>query len=302
MRHGAEGGGRPRPDTGPPRPDTGPPRPETGQSSPKADRPAPSNPDEARRSRSGLNVIAVVAAAARAGRRDWWRILPVALVVCILTAVAENIVTDFVDRSNLPVSVAADLTASGVSLLGAIFLSGFLCRLAGGAKDRKETASVRTVFRTLAWRRLVSADLLVTSLVVIGLIALVIPGLIAANLFAVVGPVIDIEDQSVIGALRRSAHLVRRHFWTVALLVTLPVAVASEIEAVAPDWTSVKAALETILIRGLCQALIEAAIGLITVQVCYRLIALDRAPSAVQGEEPGSEVDGPPGRRRGDGA
>lgn len=289
MRHGAEGSGQPRPDA--------------GQSSPQADRPVPGKRHEAnaRRSRSGLGVSAIVAAAARAGRRDWWRILAVALVVCILTAVAENIVTDFVDRSNLPISVVADLSASGVSLLGAVFLSGFLCRLAGEEGDRNEHASVRTVLRTLAWRRLVSADLLVTSLVVIGLIALVIPGLIAVNLFAVVGPVIDIEDQSVIGALRRSAHLVRRHFWTVALLVTLPVAVASEIEAIAPDWTSVKAALETLVIRGLCQALIEAAIGLITVQVCYRLIAADRARSAVEGHEPGGTVAGIPGRRREDG-
>jgi hypothetical protein len=188
-----------------------PPRPEIGQARPEPERPAPGkrHQAEARRSRSALSVSAVVAAAAQAGRRDWKRILGVALVVCILTAVAENVVSDFVDRSSLPIALVADLSASGVSLLGAIFLSGFLCRLAGRGEDCNEDVSVRQVFRTLPWGRLVSADLLVTILVVL---ALVIPGLIAVNLFAVVGPVIDIEDQSVIRALRRSAHLVRKAF------------------------------------------------------------------------------------------
>jgi hypothetical protein len=209
--------------------------------------------------------------------------------VSILTALVETVVADFIDPANLPLLVFAGLAASGVSLLGAVFLSGFLCRLVGEAD---ESASVRKVLRTLAWGRLIGADLLVTLLVVIGLIALVIPGLIAVNFFAIVGPVIDIEDVSVIAALRRSAHLVRQHFWKVALLVTLPVAVASEIEAVAPDSTSVRAILEILAIRGLGQALVEAAIGLVTVQLCYRLIAVDRVPDAVKGQEPGEKEEG----------
>jgi hypothetical protein len=88
----------------------------------------------------------------------------------------------------------------------------------------------------------------------------------------------------------------------VALLITLPVALASEFEAVAPDWTGVRAILETLAIRGLGQALVEAAIGLIAVQLCYRLIALDHVPSAVAGQEPGGMAEGLPDRRREDGA
>ncbi len=219
-------------------------------------------------------------------------------MVCLLTALADIAVADFVDRTNLPVSVVVDISASGVSLLGTVFLSGFLCRLLGEA-DGDQGSSVWTVFRTLAWRRLVGADLLVTLLFVIGLIALVVPGLIAVNLFAIVGPVIDIEGKPVVAALRRSAHLVRRHFWSVALLVTLPEAVASEIEAVAPDSTSVRAILEDLAIRGLGQAVVEAAIGLVTVQLSYRLIALDRGPAARDGQEPGdAKIAGVPDGRR----
>jgi hypothetical protein len=238
--------------------------------------PAPQRASEASRSTPDLRVGVILAAAARTGRRQWWRILAVALVVSVLTALIETIVDDFIDPDNWPLSLVAGLFASGVSLLGAVFLSGFLCRLVGEADKTDERPTVGRVMRTLAWGRLVGADLLVTLLVVIGLIALVIPGLIAVNLFAIVGPVIDLEDVSVRAALRRSAHLVRQHFWKVALLVTLPVAIASEIEAVAPDSTSVRAILETLAIRGLGQALVEAAIGLVTVQLCYRLIAQDR--------------------------
>jgi hypothetical protein len=218
--------------------------------------------------------------------------------VCVVTAVVEIVVDHFVDRANLPLSLLADLSASGVSILGAVFLSGFLTRLVGEADDGGERVSVREVVRTLPWGRLVGADLMVALLVVIGLIALVIPGLVAINLFAVVGPVIEIEDRPVIAALRRSAHLVRQHFWMVVLLVTLPVAVASEIDILAPHPSSVRAILAILAVWGLGEALIEAAIGLISVKLCYRLIELDRAPAAAEREPTGSASE-VPGQQRG---
>ena len=140
--------------------------------------------------------------------------------------------------------------------------------------------------RTLPWFRLIRADILVAVLVVVGLIALVIPGLVAVNLFAVVGPVIEIENRPVIAALRRSAHLVRLQFWKVALLATLPVILASEIDSISPDHlTSAGAILEVLAIRGLAEAVVEAGIGLMLVELCYRLIALDRRQADAEGKE-----------------
>jgi hypothetical protein len=217
----------------------------------------------------------------------------------MITALVEIVVDDFVDRANLPLSLLADLSASAVSILGAVFLSGFLTRLVGDAENGNDSISAREVLRTLPWARLVGADLMVVLLVVIGLIALVIPGLVAITLFAVVGPVIEIENRPVIAALRRSAYLVRQHFWTVALLVTLPVAVASEIDALAPHPSSPRAILATLAIRGFAEALIEAAIGLILVKLCYRLIALDHAPDAAAGRGPDESASGISRRRRG---
>ena len=100
-----------------------------------------------------VGVRSVLADAARAGVSNWWRILSVAVAVSLTTALAEILIEVFVDRADVPVALAADLTASGVSLLGAVFLSGFLCRLAGGAGD--DDTSIRRVARTLPWRRLI---------------------------------------------------------------------------------------------------------------------------------------------------
>jgi hypothetical protein len=227
-----------------------------------------------KRPRQQVGVGAILADAARAGRRYRWRILAVAVVVRTVTALLEILVDDFADRANLPVSLVAGLSSSAVSMLGAVFLSGFLCKLISEEADGTGGVSVRKVIRTLAWWRLIGADLLVALLVVIGAVLLVIPGLIAVNLFAVVGPVIDIEHRPVLGALRRSAHLVRQHFWTVAMLVTLPVAAASVLD-VTPASETAPAILAALATRGLAGAVVEAAIGLVAVKLCVRLIALD---------------------------
>ena len=49
------------------------------------------------------------------------------------------------------------------------------------------------MLRSLPWGSLILADLLVTLIVVAGLVVLIIPGLIALTLLAVVGPVIELE-------------------------------------------------------------------------------------------------------------
>jgi len=241
----------------------------------------------AKRSRPALHVGQIVAAAGRAGRRHLWRVLAVAVAVSVVTALMEIVVNDLVDRANLPLVLLTAVSASSVSILGEVFLSGFLCRLVRETGHRGEGdgegSSVPQVAQTLQWSRLIRADLLVVLFVVIGAIALVIPGLVAMNLLAVTGPVIEIEDRRVLSALRRSSHLVRQRFWTVALLVTLPVILASGLESAGPEHPgSAGAILAALAVRGLGEAVVQAAIGLVVVELCYRLIAVDRRAEAGQ--------------------
>ena len=217
----------------------------------------------------------IVAAAARTGRRSAWRILAVSVTVCTVTALAEIAADHFIDRTNLPLRVAGSVGASGVSLLGSVFLAGFLSRLVSG--DGPDGARIRPVLRSLPWGPLIRADLLVAAIIVVGVLALVIPGLIAMTLLAVVGPVIEIERRPALAALRRSAHLVRPYFWKVALIGTLPVILASGVESALPAPEGLPALVVALLARGIVVGVVESAIGLLLVQLCIRLIAADRA-------------------------
>jgi hypothetical protein len=257
-------------------------RSDDAEADPEEDAPKPGQ--ETHRPRERLGLRAIVVGAARAGRQDVWRILAVALVVSVITAVTEIIVDNIVDPNNELTSIAGSLSTQAVTLLGTVVLSGFLCKLVGkvraGGERGYEPVRIGRVLRQLPWVRLIVADLVVTVLFIAGLLALVIPGLVVFNLFAVVGPVIEIEHRSAFGGLRRSAHLVRHRFWPVALLATLPVILVGEIESSLPDPHGVPRILEVLAVRGIVIALIEAAIGLVLVMLCYRLIDLDSSEPA----------------------
>lgn len=207
-------------------------------------------------------------------------IVVVAVVVSTVAALAEILADALIDRADVAVSAAGDLSATAVSILGTVLLSGFLCRMVGETEHGQEPATVLQVVRLLPWWRLIRADILVVVITIIGVLLLIIPGGVAFTLLAIIGPVIEIEDRKVYAALRRSVRLTRQRFWTVALLATLPVFVASVIESVIPHPDDVPEILEVLAIRGIGEGLIEAAIGLILVELCYRLIALDRSREA----------------------
>jgi hypothetical protein len=223
-------------------------------------------------------------AAAATARRHPWRILAVSVTVCLVTAAAELAAGHLIDRTNLPLLVAGSVCSSIISVLGWVFLSGFLCQVVSG--EDPDGARISAVVRTLPWGPLVRADLLVALLTVIGLIALVIPGLIVMNLLAVTGPVIEIERRKARAALRRSAHLVRPHFWKVALLGTVPVILASGVESALPSPEGLPRLVVALAVRGVVEGVVEAVIGLLLVQLCFRLIVADRAQRAARPVRP----------------
>ena len=181
-------------------------------------------------------------AAARAAKRDPCRILAAAIVVSVVTAVLDVVANDLVNRTNLPLVLVTSISATGAATFGDVFLSGFLCpqdrrRRRARQACASQRPSIRQVAADLPWRRLIGADLMIALLVIIGLVALIIPGLIVITLFAVTGPVIEIERRPVFGALRRSAALARQHFWTVVLLGTLPLLLSDWLESQVPRRT-----------------------------------------------------------------
>jgi hypothetical protein len=229
---------------------------------------------ERKRSRPKLPVRAILAGAARAFRADPWRIIAVAVTVSLVTEVIELVATDVLDDTNVPLAIAAEVTSWVLSVLGAVFLSGFLCRIVDQNEHGDPRPSLWQVARSLPWSRLIRADILVFVLVLLGVIALVIPGLIMFCLFALVGPVIEIENRPVRASLRRSARLVRPHFWWVALLSAMPLALPVDIGSDDPHGAA--HIVQAIALHGFAAAVIEAAVSLVLIELCLRLIAMDK--------------------------
>jgi hypothetical protein len=75
-----------------------------------------------------LRFRPIAAGVACTARRHAWPILAVSIVVSAVTVAAELAADHLLDRADLTTALAGSLSASTVSLLGAVFLSGFLCR------------------------------------------------------------------------------------------------------------------------------------------------------------------------------
>ncbi len=272
-----------------------------------------------------LRFRPIAAAVVHTARRHAWRILVVSIVVSAVTVAVELAADHLLDRADLTSAVVGAVSTSTVSLLGAVFLSGFLCRLVststghrtrghrarghrargpdGAREDRAredepeaDGSRIRDVLRSLPWGSLILADLLATLIVVVGLVALIIPGLIAITLLAVVGPVIELERQHAVAGLRRSAHLVRPHFWRVAAFATLPLLVANGVVGILPDPSGPTDVVTTLIVRSIGEGVVESAVGLLLVELCYRLIAADHAAARPAAQPVGLPERGRRGR------
>ncbi len=121
------------------------------------------------------------------------------------------------------------LTQSAVSLLGAVFYSGVV---AAGEERRRHDVhhGLREVARRLPYRRLILADFAFILVIAAGFLLLVVPGFIFVVWFALIAPVIEIEERGVVASFRRSREMVRDHFWRVAGVIFPLVAVESLLE------------------------------------------------------------------------
>ncbi len=76
-----------------------------------------------------LRFRPIAVAVAHTARRHAWRILVVSIVVSAVTVAVDVAADHLLDRADVTSAVAGAVSTSTVSLLGAVFLSGFLCRL-----------------------------------------------------------------------------------------------------------------------------------------------------------------------------
>jgi hypothetical protein len=155
-------------------------------------------------------------------------LLPLAAVVFVPLGLihALPVNADLADLSfkggfEVVVLAAAVLILAATGLIGEVFYTGAVS-IALTHPHRGEPPSLREVARMVNYRRLIAVDLIYGALVAVGLVALVVPGILAFVYLGMAAPVVEIERRRVGEALRRSIALVRGHFWLV-LMVFLPI-------------------------------------------------------------------------------
>ncbi len=160
----------------------------------------------------------------------------------LVDALAAEVNLDALDISSgikLAALVAAVSAVTATSLLGEVFYSGAVAVSLTHPKDERPPSLIE-IARRLNYGRLIAIDLIYVALVLVGLVAFIVPGVLVFVWFGLSGPVVEIEDRTVRGALGRSWELVRSNFWVV-FFVLVPVEVVGDslaegIASLVHDW------------------------------------------------------------------
>jgi len=229
-------------------------------------------------SREPLRARAVIRAALRTYREQFWRVASTAFFVFGTVAAVDAIaVVLVIDRHvSRPIGAAITSVVAGVfAMVGVVIYAGILDKVVGAHLHGHPNLTLSQIWKVLPLGRLIVADVVLALATLIGLALFVIPGVFIFTMWSLVGPVITIEDRRVAGALRRSGQLVRSHFWLTLLLVTLPLQF-EEAALHAIHYTDLfeHPLVPAFLVNGLLGMVIGSIVGLVEVVLAYELIAL----------------------------
>jgi hypothetical protein len=172
------------------------------------------------------------------------------------------------------VTVLLTVIAGGLSGLASIFYAGLLDH-ASAAWQRGEHAPTRgAVAARLPWVALVVASILWFVAVLVGLLLFVIPGLVALVLFSLTGPVLVREELSALGAMRRSAQLVRRRPGLVLVTAVLPFIAELYVADVGAAVFGHSVVVE-LVVEVLATLFLASFVGLLEVVVTHQLVAAE---------------------------
>jgi hypothetical protein len=132
-------------------------------------------------------------------------------------------VTDGIKLAAFALAVTV-VTATG--LIGEVFFSGAIA-ISLTHPHGEDPPRLREIARRLDYSRLIAVDLAFVGIVAVGLVLGFVPGILAFVWLGLAGPLVELEDCSVGGALRRSLQLVRGGFWLV-FWVLVPIEIAGD--------------------------------------------------------------------------
>ena len=185
---------------------------------------------------------------------------------------------------------AISALAGFLSTLGFVVYAALLDELVGARIRGRRLPSISAALRHLPFGRLIVADLLVAAILGITTAFLIVPGLVAICLLAIVGPVVNIERANPTAALRRSARLTWPHLGTVALTIVPALAVEELAHHSFCYLHEAHAWLLELLIGMVLVPTLGAYIGLAEVVLAYALLVRDPSSRIARelGSSPGS--------------
>ena len=192
-----------------------------------------------------------------------------------IDSIAVVLVVD--DHVSRPLGASITSAAAAVfGTVGVVIYAGVLDKVVGAHLHGHPDLTIPEIWKALPLRRLIVADVVFAVATLAAFTLFAIPGLVLFTLWALVGPIITIEDKSVRAALRRSARLVRRHFWLTFGLVVLPVQVEQwALHAIHYAEIFDHPAVPAFLLNGGLGAVIGSLVGLVEVVLTYELIAAE---------------------------
>jgi hypothetical protein len=225
-------------------------------------------------------IVSVVTTALGTYRRSFWRIVIAALIVFapidLVVTLATGMATAYAERSDvLSMFLWTSGTALGLAgtMLSLVFFAGVVDRIVAVDQKGEEDLPIRATLRGLPAGRLIAAGFVSAAIVVVGLLLFLIPGLVCMVLFAIVGPLIVIEDLGVMRALRRSAQLTRRHALLVIVTVLIPTALDEEVTSWLERFGWIEHVWVRVPIDVVSTIVVGGLVGVLEVTLAHALIA-----------------------------
>ncbi len=221
--------------------------------------------------------------AARTFRERFGRVVAVGFVVALAASVLDGLFDEYLEHLEDEVTgvvaaaiVCVAVVVTGVNSFGSTFLAGVLDQTVGEHQHGHRPVSLGQLFLAIPFFTLIGADLLVSLMRAAGWVLLLVPGVIAMTITAIVGPVIMVEGRGAFGAIRRSAQLTWPVFWLVFRAVTIPVLAEGVFDELITSLPFLHGMLAHVLTTVLLEMPVAAFLALVEVTLAYHLIERDR--------------------------
>ena len=171
----------------------------------------------------------VVVQTLRICRERWPALIAAGLIVFIPLSLIDVVTETKVEdpgAGTLIAGLAAAAAGGFAAMIGEAMYAGMVAGIVVAEREDRRQPVSKTL-RQLPYGRLLAVDLLAAGAILVGLLALIVPGLVFMAWFALAAPAVEIERRSVIESFRRSRELVRGRVWFVLGLL-LPILIAQD--------------------------------------------------------------------------